>query len=106
MQEGQGVHGLVEAAREAAEEDDGVLLGELVFTEDALVSGAEAYLNVAFRLLVVDERADAFHEVGRVLVAVAHDAHAARRVVRAHVVPERVEVALDEVWGVPACARG
>ena len=106
MEEGEGVDGLVEAAAEAAENDDGVLLRGRVFTEGALVSGAHAYLDVSLGLLVVDERADALHEVGRVLVAVAHDAHAARGIVRAHVVSERVEVALDEVWGVPACARG
>ena len=70
MEEGEGVDGLVEAAAEAAENDDGVLLRGRVFTEGALVSGAHAYLDVSLGLLVVDERADALHEVGRVLVGV------------------------------------
>ena len=100
------MHSLVEAAAEPAEEDDGVLLREVVLAEGARVTVAEpAYLDMAFGLLVVDERADALHEVRRVLVAVAHDAHAARGVVRAHVVPQGVEVALDEVRGVPVRAR-
>ena len=100
------MHSLVEAAAEPAEEDDGVLLREVVLAEGARVTVAEpAYLDMAFGLLVVDERADALHEVRRVLVAVAHDADAARGVVRADVVAQRVEVALDEVRGVPVRAR-
>ena len=78
------MHSLVEAAAEPAEEDDGVLLREVVLAEGARVTVAEpAYLDMAFGLLVVDERADALHEVRRVLVGVADDAHAARGVVRA-----------------------
>ena len=101
------MHRLVKAAGEPAEEDDGVLLREVVLVEGARVTVAEpAYLDMAFGLLVVDKRADALHEVRRVLVAVAHYAHAARRVVRADVVAEGVEVALDEVRGVPVRARG
>ena len=61
VEEGEGVHGLVEAAAEAAEEDDGVLLCGV---GGVGVSGAHAaYLDVALRALVVDERADALHDV-------------------------------------------
>lgn len=59
-----------------------------------------ADLDVPLSLLVVHEGPYALHEVGGVLVVVADDAHTARGVVRADIGAERVEVALDEVWGV------
>ncbi len=95
------MHRLIQPTTESAEEDYRVLLGSVSGTVRAVVL-ALWYLDMPFCLLVLDQGADALHEVGRVLVLVAHDAHTLGGVVRAHIVPDGVEIALDEIGGVSA----
>ena len=59
------------------------------------VRGNRTYLDMALRLLVVDEGADAFHKISRVLVGILYDANAAGRVVELDIHAKGVQVALD-----------
>lgn len=95
------MHCLIQPTTESAKEDDRVLLNRVSGTVRAVVV-ALWYLDMSLRLFVLDQGADALHEVGRVLILVAHDAHALGGVVRAHIVPDRVEIALDEIGRVSA----
>ena len=56
---------------------------------------SHSYLDVPFRFLVLDQCANAFHQVGRVLVTILYDANAAGRVVELDIDAKGVQVALD-----------
>ena len=101
------MHGLVQPPRESAQNHNCVLLKRDVHSEKPgrVRTEVGAHLDVPLGFLIVDEGSDALHEVRRVLVMVLDDAHAARGVVRADVVAEGVEVALDEIGGVSGSVR-
>lgn len=75
--QGKGMHSLVKASRQASEDHDGMLLRQLLRTWGRAQQGRNrTYLDMPLRLLIFNQRANAFHEIGCVLVAILYDANA------------------------------